>query len=312
MHKITISMQFLKSFADVMSYLAESTIRPIVAVACPDDIHTLEAVEGALENGIADFIFVGKAGNPAAEELAAKYSGRVRRVEVADADEAAAAAVGLVREGKAGVLMKGLLNTDNLLRAVLNKQDGILTPGAVLSHITGAEIESMGRLIFFSDAAVIPNPTAEQLTAITGYLAKVTHAFGNPNPRIALIHCNEKTSPKFPVTLAYAEIKRQAAEGHFGNVVADGPMDLKTAFDSHSGQVKGIDSPVEGKADALVFPDIEAANVFYKTISFFADSTNAGMLMGAKAPVVLPSRSDSSRAKLCSLAMACLYAVKSS
>lgn len=305
-------MQFLSNFDSVMAFLASHNgRRRRVAVVCPHDSHTLEAIEGALARDIADFIFVGLREKAASLLDADKYTGRITHIECPDPDEAARTAVGLVRDGRADVLMKGLLNTDNLLRAVLSKTDGILAPGQVLSHVTGAEISGMGRLLFFSDPAVIPSPTLEQHSAITGYLARVCHAFGIECPRIALINCNEKTSPKFPVTLAYTEIKERAARGDYGSVIVDGPMDVKTALDAHSGEVKGIDSPIAGRADALVFPDIQAGNVFYKTISFFAHSLNAGMLMGAMAPVVLPSRSDSSASKLCSLAMACLYALKS-
>ena len=302
-------MQLLTNFESVISHLsAPGGKRSRVAVACPHDSHTLEAVEDALRFGLADVILVGRSADKELQRLVDEYRGRVEYVVEDDPDEAARRAVGLVREGCADVLMKGLLNTDNLLRAVLNKQNGILEPGRVLSHVTGAQIASLGRLLFFSDPAVIPNPDLEQHSAIVGYLADVCRAFGIEQPRIALIHCTEKTSEKFPVTLSYAEIKKRAAENVYGDAIVDGPMDVKTALDIHSGQVKGIDSPIGGRADALVFPDIQAGNVFYKSISFFADSLNAGMLMGAQAPVVLPSRSDSSRSKLCSLAMACLYA----
>ena len=301
-------MQLLTDFESVMAFLASNgNGRSKVAVACPHDSHTIEAVENALAKGFADFILVGRADNPEATRLEKDFPGRVERIAHDDSDKAAAAAVSLVRQGRADVLMKGLLNTDNLLRAVLNKESGILAPGAVLSHVTASEIPGMGRLLFFSDPAVIPCPTPAQHAEIVGYLASVCRAFGIERPRIALIHCNEKTSPKFPVTEGYASIKADAASGRFGNAVVDGPMDVKTALDPHSGEVKGINSPIQGRADALVFPDIQAGNVFYKTISFFAGSLNAGMLMGAKAPVVLPSRSDSSQSKLCSLAMACLY-----
>lgn len=304
-------MQVLSNFDSVMSYLAvPGQCRSKVAVACPYDSHTIEAVEAALEKCLADFILVGRRHNDEAARLAEAYPGRVERIDAEDSDEAARQAVALVKAGQADVLMKGLLNTDNLLRAVLNKENGILEPGHVLTHITGAEIPGMKRLIFFSDAAVIPSPTLEQHSEIVKYMADVCRAFGIEKPRIALIHCNEKTNPKFPVTTTYTEIKERAAHGDYGNVIVDGPMDVKTALDSHSGAVKGIVSPIDGRADGLVFPDIQAGNVFYKTISFFAHSLNAGMLMGAKAPVVLPSRSDSSQSKLCSLAMACLYASK--
>lgn len=304
-------MQILSNFQAVFEALAAPGMpRTKIAVACPHDSHTLEAVGEALELSIADAILVGDSSNEALAALARRFPDRTQIVHCTDPDEAARTAVSLVREGRAGVLMKGLLNTDNLLRAVLSKTDGILAPSSILTHVTAAQIASLPRLLFFSDPAVIPFPTPQQHEAIVGYLADVCRAFGISQPRIALIHCNEKTSPKFPVTLAYADICRMAAEGKFGSVIVDGPMDVKTALDSHSAQVKGIVTPIDGRADALVFPDIEAGNVFYKSISFFADSLNAGMLMGAMAPVVLPSRSDSSRSKLCSIAMACLYALR--
>lgn len=214
----------------------------------------------------------------------------------------------LVRAGEADVLMKGLLNTDNLLRAVLDKENGLLPRGRVLSHITASQIPGHDRLLFFSDAAVIPFPTPEQRAAQVGYMAEVVRAFGIECPRIALIHCSEKSSPKFPVTADYAALKEQAAAEAFGCATIDGPMDVKTACDPHSGAVKGIVSPINGQADAMLMPDIESGNVFYKTLTCFAGATNAGMLVGTSAPVVLPSRSDSTRSKLYSLAMACLTA----
>ena len=225
-----------------------------------------------------------------------------------DTDEAARAAVEAVRRGQADVLMKGMLNTDNLLRAVLNKEHGILPQGNVLTHITAAEIPGRDRLLFFTDAAVIPSPTLPQRVAMVEDIAGVCRAFGIDCPRIALIHCTEKTSPKFPLTLDYGQLKEMAAEGRFGHIIIDGPMDVKVACDPHAGALKGIVSPVDGRADALIMPDIESGNVFYKTLTGFVGALTAGMLVGTSAPVVLPSRGDSTRAKLCSLAMACLTA----
>ena len=302
-------MQFLRDFDNVVTFLSDVGCegRTRVAVVYPHDFHTVEAVENALRRLPVDFILVGRGDDEQLHKLSEEFAGRIELIVAEEPDEAARVAVSLVRDGKADVIMKGLINTDNLLRAILNKQEGILEKGAVLSHITGAQIAGMGRLLFFSDAAVIPAPNLEQHSAIVGYLADVCRAFGIKEPRIALIHCTEKTSEKFPVTLSYAEIKQRAARNEYGSVIVDGPMDVKTALDAHSGEVKGIKSPIDGHADALVFPDIQAGNVFYKSISFFAHSLNAGMLMGAKVPVVLPSRSDSSESKLCSIAMACLY-----
>lgn len=299
-------MVMMRNFDEVINHLGARQKRK-VAVVWPLDEHTVEAVDEALRLDIADFVLIGSK-SPAVNALQGRYGARVDVVETPDADAAVREAVAMVRRGEADVLMKGLVNTENLLKAVLDKNEGILAPGCVLSHVTCAEIPMMNRLLFFSDAAVIPFPSAEQLVAMTGYAADVCRAFGVERPAIALIHCNEKTNPKFPVTTAYTLIKEKASEGCFGDVCVDGPMDVKTALDAHSAQIKGIKSAVSGRADALIFPDIEAANVFYKAISFFANSVNGGMLLGASAPVVLPSRSDSSRSKLCSIASACVYA----
>lgn len=300
-------MQSIRNFESLLGHLADAPRRR-VAVACPHDSHTVEAIEAALAEGFADFIFFGKGDIIKALPLMDTYADRVELVEIDDTDEAARAAVEAVRLGQADVLMKGMLNTDNLLRAVLNKEHGILPQGNVLTHITATEIPGHDKLLFFTDAAVIPFPTLAQRIAMVKGIAGVCHAFGIATPKVALIHCTEKTSPKFPITIDYTELKRMAAEGEFGNAIVDGPMDVKVACDPHAGAVKGIESPIGGEADALIMPDIESGNVFYKTITCFAHSLNAGMLVGTSAPVVLPSRGDSTRSKLCSLAMACLTA----
>lgn len=297
-------MQLLKDFDTIIRHLAAAEPRARVAVACPHDDHTCEAVAMALEASIARFILVG---DPARIPFAP--SEQVRIVAEPDADAAAARAVTLAREGRADVVMKGLINTDNMLRAVLNKERGILPPGRVLTHITATAIPGRDGLLYFSDAAVIPYPTEAQLEAMTGYLAGLCRKTGIAEPRIALIHCTEKSSPKFPVTESYAAVRAAAAAGAFGPAIVDGPMDLKTAVDPESGRIKGIDSPIEGRADALVFPDIEAGNAFYKTVTWLTHCDNAGMLAGAAVPVVLPSRADTSRSKLCSLALAACSAL---
>lgn len=298
-------MQLMKDFSDVFDFLTDTQPRTVAAV-WPHDAHTLEAVESSLTRGLARFIMIGDPSCKPMSELVRRFPAQTEIIEAADADSAAALAVDAVKSAHADVLMKGLINTDNLLRAVLNKQSGILSTGAVLSHVTVCEMTRLQRLLLYSDAAVIPFPTVEQHSAMVGYLASVGRALGINAPKIALIHCNEKTSPKFPVTEGYAVIKERAANGCYGGATVDGPMDVKTAFDSRSAQIKGIASDVAGHADALLFPDIEAANTFYKTVSFFGQ-LNAGMLMGAQAPVVLPSRADTPYSKMCSLALACLY-----
>lgn len=260
-----------------------------------------------MRDGIADFILV-CAGEckPEFEALRRLYADRVDVVIEADTDAAARRAVALVREGSADVLMKGTLNTDNLLHAVLNKECGLLPKGRVLSHVTVTSIPAYGKLLVFADAAVIPRPTLEQFDSIVGYAVGVSRRLGVERPAVALINFSEKVNEKFPHTVSYEELKRMAAAGRYGDIEIGGPMDIKTALDTESGTIKGITSPVVGNADVLVFPCIEAGNVFYKTISLFAGAEMAGMLCGTDAPVVVASRADSCESKFYSLAMACI------
>ena len=281
-----------------------------VAVACPADAHTEEVIERSISEEFAKFILVAVEQNAAvAERLHAKYPDRTAIILATDVDDASRKAVAEVHQGRAQVLMKGTVNTDNLLRAVLNKECGLLEKGHVLTHIAVAEIPGLQRLLFFTDAAVIPYPTTEQFHAQLGYIADTYRSVtGNDCPRVALTHCTEKVSEKFPLTLSYEELKKEAREGAFGNIEVDGPMDVKTACDAESGAIKGIASPVVGNADILIFPDIEAGNTFYKAITLFAKATVAGMLAGTTAPVVVTSRADTVESKFYSLATACMKA----
>jgi phosphate butyryltransferase len=278
-------MQPIKTLNDMIVFLQERGDRKRVAVVCPNDASTRYAVEKGKEMGFIEPIYV----------------------DGDDKDECARRAVGMVRSGEADILMKGLVSSDIVLRAILNKETGILRPGHVLTHIAMAEIPKYEKLLFFTDAAVIPVPTKEQRRQQIHYVNYVCHALGIEEPRISLIHCAEKVSQKtFPYTQDYLDIIALAQSGYFGRCIIDGPLDLKTSLDSVSLREKGIHSPINGEADALIFPDIVAGNVFYKTLTLFAYTKTAGVLQGTKKPVVMPSRSDSPEAKYYSLALAAI------
>lgn len=300
-------MTNIKNFNDLISHLVKRGVRKRVAVVWASDESTQYAVIRALNDGFIDAIFVGCREQLEKLELLQPHSQHISFVDTDDRDEAAALAVGLVRDGKADVLMKGLINTDNLLRAVLNKETGILPKGNVLTHVTTAQIPGYDRLLFFTDAAVIPYPTREQRIEQVRYLSNLCHSFGVAEPKIALVHCSEKVNEKhFPFTVDYKELCQMAQDGEFGRCVVDGPLDVKTSCNLHSMETKGIDSPIRGEADAVVFPDIEAGNVFYKTLTLWANAETAGILQGPSAPVVTPSRSDSGECKYYSMAVACM------
>lgn len=300
-------MDTIRNFTQLTHYLRNRPARRRVAVVCPNDPHTEYVIIRALREEIAEFLLVTDTPHfDIAWRIRMASPDFVHVYQAATPDDAAALAVALVRTGEADILMKGLINTDNLLRAVLNKEKGLLPHGKVLSHITVAQIPLYDKLLFFSDAAVIPRPTLEQFRAIIHNDIAVCRKFGRNEPRIALIHCSEKVNEKFPHTLSYATLKEEALQGAFGKVFIDGPMDAKTACDAHSGDIKGLSSPVVGNADVLIFPNIESGNTFYKTLSLFGDANMAGILTGTIVPVVVPSRSDSGNSKYYSLALACL------
>lgn len=299
-------MEPIRSFGQLTAHLKKFDKRKRIAVVCANDPNTEYAITRALDEGIAEFLMIGDAAILEKYPALKRYPQYVEVLHVEDADEAARKAVRIVREGGADILMKGIINTDNLLRAILDKEHGLLPKGKVLTHLAVMQIPAYHKLLFFSDAAVIPRPTLQQRIEMIWYAIHVCHRFGIKRPRIALIHCTEKVSAKFPHSLDYVNIVELAEAGEFGDAIIDGPLDVKTACEKNSGDIKGIVSPVNGEADVLIFPNIESGNTFYKAVSLFANADMAGILQGPMCPVVLPSRSDSGLSKYYSMAMACL------
>ena len=295
-------MEPIQNFAQLTAHLKEQNRRKRIAVVCANDPNTEYAITRALEEGIAEFLMIGDSAILEKYPALKQYPDYVKTIHIEDSDEAAREAVRIVREGEADILMKGIINTDNLLRAILDKEKGLLPKGKILTHLAVMEIPTYHKLLFFSDAAVIPRPTLQQRIEM---ICTCRH-FGIEQPRIALIHCTEKVSAKFPHSLDYVNIVELAEAGEFGNVIIDGPLDVRTACEQASGDIKGIVSPINGQADVLIFPNIESGNTFYKSVSLFANADMAGLLQGPICPVVLPSRSDSGLSKYYSIAMACL------
>ncbi len=272
----------MNSFQALKAQLLQQGAQHRIAAVCADDTATREALNLVEQEGIA----------------------KVINVTADTPEEAAAEAVALVRRGEADILMKGLIGTDKLLRAVLNKECGLLPQGNVLTHLAAAEIPAYQKLLFFTDAAVIPYPTHEQRIEQVRYATQVCRRLGISEPKVALIHCAEHGGKAFPFVDGYADICRMAAAGDFGPCVVDGPLDLLTSLSPEALAAKRLTSPIGGEADILILPDIEAGNVFYKTLSLLANARTAGILCGTTAPVVVPSRGDSTETKFNSILFA--------
>lgn len=275
-------MKAIRTFSELRQQVEACPKHPRLALVRPIDEASKETIRQVEENQLAEVI----------------------TVDAPTPEEAASQAVSLVRHGEADILVKGLIGTDQLLRAVLNKETGLLPPGRILTHIAAAEIPDYHKLLYFTDAAVIPYPTHEQRIEQVRYATAICQKLGIREPKIALIHCAEHGGKQFPFVDGYANIRQLAEQGAFGPCLVDGPMDIKSACSLNGLQSKGLSSPLMGEADVLVLPDIEAGNAFYKSMSLFAHAKTAGILCGTICPVVVPSRGDSAEAKFNSILFA--------
>lgn len=298
----------MKTFKEIYAELQGRGSRKRMIAAWGVDSHTIAAAAKAVEAGLADVTLVGD------EELIAQAC-KAERVDVAlftvvhNPNELAsvAQAVQMIRDGEGDFLMKGLCSTDKFLRAVLNKETGLLPPKGTLTHCTVLEIPSYHKLLFVGDVAVIPAPDLKQKQLILEYLVKTANAVGVAKPKVAIIAATEQVLASQPASVEAAILAKMADRGQIKGCVADGPLALDVAIDQESVEIKGIVSPVAGDADCLLFPNIESGNVFYKANSkLVPDVRQAGILVGAKVPCVLSSRADSIDTKLNSIAVAAM------
>jgi len=300
-------MESISSFAELTEHLRSVNSRKRLAVANAVDSHTLDAVLRAVDMGIVEAYLIGDVASIESPHLFEKaLSPFIHIIDIPEVQLATLEAVRMVKSGEADILMKGLVNTDVLLRAILDKEKGLLPPGKVLTFNAAMEIPTYHKLIFFSDPVVIPSPDLVQRTAMIKYSIEMAKKFGIPKPKIALIHATEVANPKIRYMQDYLDIMQMWRNGEFGDVIMDGPLDIFLALDKERGAIKNVPTPVLGDADILIFPNFECANCFYKGLSLFAGAEMGGLLQGTTKPVVLTSRSESIDSKFYSIAMACV------
>ncbi len=278
--------------------------RSMLAVAVAQDAEVLLAVDGAYNLGIAGAILVGNEAE--IRQIAGMHNIDVNKYTIVDEPdkvEACRKAVKLVRDKQADVVMKGLVDTSIILKAVLDKEIG-LRESPVLSHVAVFEVPGYDRLFYLTDAAMNIAPDLEAKKHILRNAVKVAHALGNENPIACALCAVEKVNPKMPAKLDAAALVEANQAGQIEGCTVMGPLALDNAISPEAAKHKGITDPNAGKADILLVPAIEAGNVFYKSMVFMARAKNAGMIVGAKAPIVLTSRADSDETKLNSIALA--------
>lgn len=284
-----------------------------VAVAAGHDPNTIGAAARAATEGIAEMTLVGD--GERIKNLCAEMgldAGAFKVIEEADAVAAGRKAVGLVRAGEADVLMKGLIPTSDYMKQILDKEQGLLPEGNILTHVTVVELPAYiaihDKLLFVADVAIIPAPDLSTKVKILEYCIAAAHSFGIAEPRAALIAATEKVNPKMKATVHAAEIRDMAARGEITGAVVDGPLALDVALSPEACVIKGLESPVAGSADILVFPNIESGNVFYKSSTLLSGGRLAAAVVGTSVPCVLTSRADSEESKFLSIAMGCRLA----
>lgn len=280
-----------------------------VAVAVAQDDAVLEAVKAAKERKIADAILVGDTDK--IKEVASSINmdlSEYEIIDVKDNTEAALTAVKLVHDGKADMYMKGLIDTKGFLKSVLDKEVGLRT-GKPLSHVAVFEIEGYEKMFFLTDVAFIPYPSLEDKVGIINNTVEVCHACGIPNPKVAPLAAVEVVNPKMPATVEAAELSAMNERGEITGCIVDGPLSMDLAIDPEAAVHKGATGrKIVGDADVLLFPDIHAGNLVYKTLVHTANVKNGCILTGTKAPVILTSRSDSFETKVNSIALAAIVA----
>jgi phosphate butyryltransferase len=295
----------VNTFEQIMAAAkAAGPVRFVVAQAADSTI--LEALGQAREAGFAVPVLVGKRDEieAAARERSISLSGW-EIFETPSKAEAAAEAVKLVARGDGEILVKGLLQSADLLRAVLTKANG-LTTGRTLSHVGVFRFEGSDRFYFVSDAALTIAPDYQQKIDIVQNAVDLAHRLGVKEPIVAILCAIETVNPDMPATVDAACLAKMAERGAIKGARVEGPLALDNAVSVEAARHKGIKSELAGRADILVAPNIEAANILYKALIFFAKAEEAGIVMGARAPIVLASRSDSVRNKLYSLALGAL------
>ncbi|MDR2359093.1 MAG: phosphate butyryltransferase [Prevotellaceae bacterium] len=283
-----------------------------LVVAWGVDAHSIGAAAAGVKKGLVEATLVGD--RELIEKICAEENiepSIFNVIPVAEELPALAKSVELVNAGEGDILMKGLCSTDKYMRAILNKEKGLLPPKAVLSHITLIAHEHYHKLLLVSDIAVIPVPDLHQKTVMVNYLVSAARRLGIECPKVAIVAATEQMLPTMPACVEGAILAKMADRGQIKDCILDGPLSLDVAISKEATCIKMVKSEVAGDADCLLFPNLEAANTFYKTITQLSPKAHiAAVVAGAKAPCVLSSRGDTAETKLNSIALAALMSAK--
>lgn len=297
----------MKSFNEIYEKIKGSERRRVIAVAAAEDEPVLQAVTKAKELGLCNAVLVGDEEKILSLLSELSLENTFKIIGEKNPAKAAKIAANLVREGECDILMKGLVDTKSLLRAVLDKETGLAT-GNLISHIAAFEVPGYDRMLFVTDAAVNTYPGLKEKVGILTNAVSFVKSLGVDTPKVAAICAVEVVNEAMQATVDAAMLSKMNDRGQIKGCIVDGPLALDNALSVEAAEHKGIKSPVAGHADILLMPNIESGNVLYKALTYTTESKSGGVLLGAKAPVVVTSRADSFESKVNSIAMAVLNA----
>ena len=284
-------------------------LEPIpTAVAHPCEASALSGAVEAAARGLIRPLLVGPAAR--IEQIAASAGIDLGDLEIVDASHShasAAKAVGLVKEGRAEILMKGSLHTDELMSAIVAREGGLRTARRI-SHVFIMDVPAYHKVLIVTDAAINIAPTLEDKVDICQNAIDLAISLGLEKPKLAILCAVETVTSKMPATIDAAALCKMAERGQITGGLLDGPLAFDNAISKEAARTKGIESDVAGDPDILLAPDLEAGNILAKQLSFLANADGAGMVLGARVPVVLTSRADSVRSRIASCAVAMMVA----
>jgi phosphotransacetylase len=278
------------------------------AVAHPCEVSALQGAVEAAQKGLIEPLLVGPANKIAEIAESAKIDlGNLTIVDVADSHAAAKKAVELIRAGKAEILMKGSLHTDELMSAVILREGGLRTARRI-SHVFVMDVPTYHKVLLVTDGAINIAPTLEDKVDICQNAIDLAISLGLERPKVAILAAVETVNSKMSATLDAAALCKMAERGQINGAILDGPLAFDNAISAQAAETKGIKSAVAGDPDILLAPDLEAGNILAKQLSFLANADSAGMVLGARVPIILTSRADSVRSRIASCAVAKLVA----
>ena len=297
----------MKNFDEMMALVEPQPVRK-VAVACGQDAAVIQAAEQARKRSIAETVLVGDEAEirSIAASAGVDLAAAATVVHEPNPIHAVAAAVKMVAEGEADILMKGYIHTDDFLRGLLDREHGLRT-GSIMSHVFVAEVRDLDKFLFITDAAMNIAPDLEAKSAILLNAVFLAGHFGVAEPKVAVLTAIELVNPAMPATVDAAVLAKMADRGQYvPHCTVDGPFALDNAVSPRAAEHKKLSGPVAGQADILLVPSIEAGNILSKALVYLGGRRQIGLLVGAKAPVVLTSRADTAECKLLSIAGAVL------